>query len=50
VREIKAQLSPGELPRLASAVPVNSEAFEATLKGRFHWLKQTREDYDQAER
>jgi tetratricopeptide (TPR) repeat protein len=29
---------------------VNPEAFEAYLKGRFHWLRQTREDYDQAER
>ncbi len=50
VREIRAQLSPHEQARLARAGPVNSEAFEATLKGRFHWLKQTREDYDQAER
>jgi tetratricopeptide (TPR) repeat protein len=30
--------------------PVNSEAFEAYLKGRFHWFKQTRADYDLAER
>ncbi len=50
VREIDAQLSPGEQQRLASARSVNPEAFEAYLKGRFHWYKQTREDYDLAER
>jgi tetratricopeptide (TPR) repeat protein len=50
VREIKMQLSPTEEARLASAGRVNTEAFEAYLKGRFHWLKQTREDYDLAER
>jgi TolB-like protein/Tfp pilus assembly protein PilF len=50
VREIEAHLSPTEQARLASARPVNPEAFEAYLKGRFHWLKQTREDYDLAER
>jgi eukaryotic-like serine/threonine-protein kinase len=50
VREIKMQLSPIEAVRLASAGRVNTEAFEAYLKGRFHWLKQTREDFDLAER
>jgi TolB-like protein len=50
VREIKMQLSPTEEARLASASRVNTEAFEAYLKGRFHWLKQTREDFDVAER
>ena len=50
VREIRAQLSAGEQARLASKSRVNPEAFEAYLKGRFHWLRQTREDYDQAER
>jgi len=50
VREIRMKLSPTEEARLASAGRVNTEAFEAYLKGRFHWLKQTREDYDLAER
>ena len=50
VREIKAQLSPEERARLASAPTVNADAFEAVLKGRFYWLRQTRDDYDQAER
>ena len=50
VREIRAQLSPGEQTRLAARGRVNADAFEAYLKGRFHWLRQTREDFDQAER
>jgi TolB-like protein len=50
VREISAQLSPSEQARLASARPMNPEAFEAYLKGRFEWFKQTRESFDLAER
>ena len=50
VREIRAQLSPIEQERLASARPLNPEAFEAYLKGRFEWFKQTRESFDLAER
>lgn len=50
VREISAQLSPGEQAWLASARPINPEAFEAYLKGRFEWFKQTRESFDLAER
>jgi TolB-like protein/Tfp pilus assembly protein PilF len=50
VGEIHAQLSPGERARLAAAQPVNPEAFEAILKGRFHWAKQTAEDLNIAER
>jgi TolB-like protein len=50
VGEIKAQLSAADRTRLASTRRVNPEAFEAYLKGRFHWLRQTREDFDQAER
>ena len=50
VREIRAQVSTDERARLASARPVRPEAFEAYLQGRFHWAKQTRQDYDLAER
>jgi TolB-like protein len=50
VREIRMKLSAAEEARLASAGPVNTEAFEAYLKGRFYWLKQTAADYDLAER
>jgi serine/threonine protein kinase/tetratricopeptide (TPR) repeat protein len=49
-REIKLQLTPQEQARLKGPRPVNTEAFEAYLQGRFHWLKQTREDFDVAER
>ena len=50
VREIRAQLSPSERAHLNTARRVNPEALEAYFKGRFHWLRQTRGDYDQAER
>jgi len=50
VREIKAQLSLSEQARLASASRVHPDAFEAYLKGQFYWYKQTRADYDLAER
>jgi TolB-like protein/tetratricopeptide (TPR) repeat protein len=50
VAGIHAQLSPGERARLAAAQPVNPEVFEAILKGRFHWAKQTAEDFNIAER
>ncbi len=49
-REIKLQLTPQEQARLKSQRPVNPEAFEAYLQGRFHRQKQTREGYDIAER
>jgi len=49
-REIKLQLTPQEQARLKAPRPVNTEAFEAYLQGHFHWLKQTREDFDLAER
>ena len=48
--EIKLQLTPQEQARLKGPRPVNTEAFEAYLQGRFHYLKQTREDFDVAER
>jgi TolB-like protein len=49
-REIRLKLTPQEQERLASARPVNPEAYEACLKGRFHWYKLSREDLDNAER
>jgi serine/threonine protein kinase len=49
-RGIKVKLTPQEDTRLASAHPVNPEAYEAYLKGIFHRDQQTREDYDAAER
>jgi TolB-like protein len=48
VREIKVAVTPEETRRLASARPVNPEAYEAYLKGRFHWYKLSREHFDTA--
>ncbi len=43
-REIKVVVTPAEETRLASARPVNPEAYEAYLKGRYFWNKRTREE------
>ena len=47
-REIKVAVTPAEAARLASARPVNPEAYAAYLKGRFHWHKLTPEDLETA--
>jgi serine/threonine protein kinase/tetratricopeptide (TPR) repeat protein len=47
-REVKVQLTPQEKTRLASAHQVNPEAYEACLKGQFHFYKLTRTDLDSA--
>jgi len=39
--EIKAKLTPGERATLASSHPVNPEAYEAYLEGRYFWNKRT---------
>jgi len=49
-REIRLKLTPQENARLASARPVNPEAYEACLKGRFHYDKLSREELDSAEK
>ncbi|HKW24574.1 MAG TPA: protein kinase [Terriglobales bacterium] len=49
-REIRVALTPEETKRLASARQVNPEAYEAYLKGRFHWYKLSKEELDNAER
>jgi TolB-like protein/tetratricopeptide (TPR) repeat protein len=49
VREIRAHLTAGDQARLAAARPIDPEAFQAYLKGRFEWYKQTRESFDLAE-
>jgi TolB-like protein/Tfp pilus assembly protein PilF len=38
-REIEAALTPEEAARLVSARPVSPKAYEAYLKGQFHWYK-----------
>ena len=47
-REVKLRLTPQEQARLVSARPVNPEAYEACLKGRFHWYKLSREELNTA--
>jgi serine/threonine-protein kinase len=47
-RAIELQLTSGEQARLARRRPVNPEAYEACLKGRFHWYKVSREHWDTA--
>jgi serine/threonine protein kinase/tetratricopeptide (TPR) repeat protein len=42
--EIRIQLTPQEQAHLASARPVNPEAYEAYLKGRYYWNKRTDEE------
>ena len=48
-KEIRLQLRPEERARLTSAKPVDPEAYEACLKGRFHYYKLSREELDVAE-
>jgi serine/threonine-protein kinase len=45
VGEIKIRLSPEEGKRLAKVRPVDPEAYDAYLKGRFFWSKFTGDDY-----
>lgn len=47
---IRLQLTPSEKAQLGSAPAINPEAYDAYLKGRFHEFKQTKEDFDLAER
>jgi eukaryotic-like serine/threonine-protein kinase len=49
-REIRVALTPEETKRLASAGQVNPDAYEAYLKGRFHWYKLSKPELDIAER
>ncbi len=45
VDEIKVRLTPEEGQRLARVRPVDPEAYDAYLKGRFYWSKFNGEDY-----
>lgn len=47
-REIKATLTPDEASRLARTPRVNPEAYEAYLKGKFHWYRVSSGHYDRA--
>lgn len=48
--EIRLKLSPETRARLSTARPVNPEAYEAYLKGRFCWYQISRPNYEEAER
>jgi len=48
--EIRVKLSPETRARLSTPRPINPEAYEAYLKGRFYWDQISRPDYDEAER
>lgn len=43
VNEIRIKLTPEEQQRLAAPRPVNSEAYEDYLKGRYYWNKRSEE-------
>lgn len=47
-RQIKSELTPEESARLARTRPVNPEAYEAYLKGLFHWYRLSAEHLDRA--
>jgi len=47
-REIQVAITPDEAKRLSRARRVNPEAYEAYLKGRFHWYKLSRQHLDTA--
>jgi tetratricopeptide (TPR) repeat protein len=47
-REIQVAVTPEEARRLSRVRRVNPEAYEAYLKGRFHWYKLSREHLDTA--
>jgi hypothetical protein len=48
--EVQVALMPEDTERLAMARSVNPEAYDAYLKGSFHWKALTREDLEIAER
>jgi eukaryotic-like serine/threonine-protein kinase len=49
-REIRVALTPEETKHLGSGHRINPDAYEAYLKGRFHWYKLSKEELDNAER
>jgi eukaryotic-like serine/threonine-protein kinase len=49
-QEIRVELTPQEQSRLASSARVSPEAHDAYLKGRYHWNKDTEQQFRQAEK
>src|SRR5208282_1362284 len=48
-QEIRVKLTPQEQANLTKTRPINPEAYEACLKGRFEWYKLSKEGLDNAE-
>lgn len=47
-REIELKLTPEESARLSATRPVDPDAYELYLKGRYFWNKRTEADYEKA--
>src|SRR5215813_4206024 len=47
-REIQVKLTPQEQAHLAEVHPVHPEAYEAYLKGRYYWIKRSRDGFVKA--
>src|SRR5437899_1341639 len=43
-RQVQVKLTPQEQAQFAQSRPVNPEAYEAYLKGRYHWNRRSREE------
>ena len=49
-KQVQVKLTPQERAQLAQTPPVNPEAYEAYLKGRYHWLRRSGEELPKAVR
>jgi TolB-like protein/Tfp pilus assembly protein PilF len=47
-REVQVKLTPQEEAQLAQAGPINPEAYEDYLKGRYYWNRRTQEGHSKA--
>src|SRR5437868_8604475 len=47
-KQVQVKLTPQERAQLAQTPPVNPEAYEAYLKGRYHWLRRSGEELPKA--
>src|SRR2546429_6083930 len=49
-KQVQVKLTPQERAQLAQTQPVNPDAYEAYLKGRYHWLRRSGEELPKAVR
>jgi len=47
-KQVRVKLTPQERAHLAQTQPVNPDAYEAYLKGRYHWLRRSSEELPKA--